>query len=370
MDILATKRTYQLSLVKTYVAKWGPVQAIRELIQNALDSDSPFRYEFNNRAEDGTWTLKLNSEFSTLQAKTLLLGATNKGDNKGAIGSFGEGYKLAMLVLTRVNMPMRIINNDKIWTPRFRNSKQFGEEVLVVDETDANDRLNKGVTFIVEGIDDEMMIQIQSSCLQMQPMIGEIKTTSYGDILLEQKGKLYVGGLFICETQFTYGYNIKPGHIVLERDRQTVADWKMAEVTLKMLIEVFPAPHIAEMISKDLVDVNDARYGMPDLVKDECYRLFRRMHPRAIIASSYSDMKEKIEQGLTKTVYGGGGMHYAVSTHAEYQEELARMPSAPKRDTPKILLQYFYEKNKDEFSSKLTNQWYALLDQADNWQLK
>jgi hypothetical protein len=43
---IAMGKTYELSLVKTYVASWGLAQAVRELIQNALDSDSPFVYEF------------------------------------------------------------------------------------------------------------------------------------------------------------------------------------------------------------------------------------------------------------------------------------------------------------------------------------
>jgi hypothetical protein len=33
--------TYELSLNKGYVAHWGVLEAVRELIQNGLDSDSP-----------------------------------------------------------------------------------------------------------------------------------------------------------------------------------------------------------------------------------------------------------------------------------------------------------------------------------------
>ena len=98
-DVLLGK-TYELSLVKTYVSRWGMAEAVRELIQNALDSESPFIYEFEREA-DGLWALRLTSEFTVLTPQTLLLGTTSKAEAEDAIGSFGEGYKIAFLVLTR-----------------------------------------------------------------------------------------------------------------------------------------------------------------------------------------------------------------------------------------------------------------------------
>lgn len=164
-------KTFALSLTKGYVAKWGPIEAIRELIQNALDSDSPFVYEF---IEQGTGVgLMLNSEFSTLTPQTLLLGATSKATSSDAIGSFGEGYKIALLVLTREGYTTEILNGDLIWRPCFRFSRMFDEEVLYVDQYVSSDRSNKGLTFIVWGVED-IKEQIIASCLQMQRDVGEV----------------------------------------------------------------------------------------------------------------------------------------------------------------------------------------------------
>jgi hypothetical protein len=60
--------TYELSLVKEYVSRWGMKEAVRELIQNALDSASPFVYEFIT-AENNSFALRLNSELIEHAAK-------------------------------------------------------------------------------------------------------------------------------------------------------------------------------------------------------------------------------------------------------------------------------------------------------------
>ncbi len=90
-------RAYELSLSKQYVSHWGMADGVRELLQNALDSESPFEWEF----KDGS--LFLHSRYSKLEPRTLLLGQTSKAEDTTAIGSFGEGYKIAMLVLTRAH---------------------------------------------------------------------------------------------------------------------------------------------------------------------------------------------------------------------------------------------------------------------------
>jgi hypothetical protein len=146
--------TYELSLVKEYVSHWGMKEAVRELIQNALDSASPFVYEFSS-GEDGLWTLRLNSEFSALSPQSLLLGATSKAKDSDAIGSFGEGYKIALLVLTRLGYETGILNNDKLWKPKFRFNRNYGCEVLVVEETALPNKVNRGLTFMVQGLTDE-----------------------------------------------------------------------------------------------------------------------------------------------------------------------------------------------------------------------
>jgi len=146
---------YELSLNKSYVRHWGALDAVRELIQNALDSDSPFQFEFMQE-DDDSFTLILTSANSTLSAGSLLLGATSKADDPDKIGSFGEGFKIALLVLTREGYTTRVDNGSKVWTPLFRWSKKYEDDLLCIEESAGHQR-HKGLTFLVSGLSTELV---------------------------------------------------------------------------------------------------------------------------------------------------------------------------------------------------------------------
>lgn len=312
-------KTYELSLVKDYVSHWGVKEAVRELIQNALDSASPFVYEWVS-AEDGPIALRLNSEFSTLSPQTLLLGATSKAEDKSAIGSFGEGYKIALLVLTRMGYEVGVLNGDKLWKPRFKFNRNYGCEVLAIDETQLPNKVNNGLTFQVEGLTEEDREAIMATCLRMQSDVGEVKQTRYGDILLERPGELYVGGLFICETELQFGYNVMPEHIRLERDRRTVDGWDLKILTRDMWFETRDYDRIADLVGQECPDLAYVRYGAPDIVKEACYQHFRRQHPGAVIAETQAQLEQLVKSKLT--VYVGGPSYYsAVSSAPSYKAE-------------------------------------------------
>jgi hypothetical protein len=162
-----SSKVFELSLSKDYVSHWGMVQAVRELIQNALDSDSPFEYEFEE-TEEGERCLRLISRFTTLPPSTLLLGTTSKAGADDKIGSFGEGYKIAMLVLTRLGHEVQFKNGDRLWRPKFRYSKKYETEVLVIEAFPLQH--NRGLTVEVHGLSEDDERDIRASCLKMQPV--------------------------------------------------------------------------------------------------------------------------------------------------------------------------------------------------------
>jgi hypothetical protein len=357
-------KTYELSLVENYVQHWGLGEAVRELIQNALDSTSPFVYSFQMGA-DGRYSLRLFSEFSTLLPSTLLLGSSSKQDDSGAIGSFGEGYKIAMLVLTRLKYDVNIFNGDLWWKPEFRLNDKYGERLLCIVE-DRMPRKNTGLTFEVHNLSEEDVSTIKASCLRMQDNIGAIKQTSKGDILMERPGELFVGSLFICKTDMKYGYNLKPEFVKLERDRQTVSNFDLKWTTRDMWFETNEFELIANLIEEGVTDLECAKYDSPALVKEACYRRFREQHPGAVVASSQKELDELVSRGMT-VVITNDVYHSVITSSTAYREE--NKLQFYKQSAAEYLREWL-KLNRSEMRAKAIESFKKdVLSTAENWKV-
>lgn len=357
--------TYELSLTRNYVSRWAMPHAVRELIQNALDSESPFVYSFTQDEGAETFALSLTSEFTTLSPQTLLLGATSKADRAEAIGSFGEGYKIALLVLTRLGHDVEMRNGNKLWRPRFKHSPKFGEELLVIDETALPDKRNKGLTFVVHGLTAENVETIRSGCLQMQFMVGEIIKTPKGDILLDRPGKLYVGGLYVCDTGLQHSYNVRPEYLKLERDRQTVDSFELLYMTREMWFASGQTARVGEMIAKGVKDVEYATYNSPELIKDACYKAFRAQHGNGAVAvKSQEELLKFVKEGMTveKVIIVNAAMHANVTASTLYRQEVM-----PKLKTPEQWLAEWFEEHKFNMHERCRGPFRDLLEKSKEW---
>lgn len=360
-------KKYQLPMTVDYVGSWGLIEAVRELIQNCLDSESPFEYEFKKEDYD-THSLSLRSKFSVLPAKTLLLGSSSKSDNSDAIGSFGEGYKIALLVLARIEKPVVIENGVFDWVPSFQYSKTFEDNVLTVTERRSDRKTSVGLEFIIGDLSDDEVEQIKMSCLKMQDKVGEVKTTVYGDILLDssQSGKLYVGGLFICDTGMTFGYNIFPKYVTLERDRKTVDSWDLGQRTKDMWLDTNEFDRIAQMIEDEIEDIRLIKYNCPEIVKEACYNVFRERNPKSFVATSQKEMEEMIKKGMTKTVYVGTIIGDIIKSSSEYKSSLLAVNKSLDISPERVLTDW-YDKSKYHMHDKIKEGFREILVKSKNW---
>lgn len=244
---------YELSLVKSYVQEWTAEDAVREIIQNAIDE--------SNRVEDNAMsveydpeekTLIISNKKSVLTHDTLLLGNTSKATDDNMIGKFGEGYKLGILVLTRENHPVVIQNYGlkETWKARFVNSRRWKDEVLTIF-TDKSQIWNKpphnNLSFVINNIDQDMYNEVVKKTLFLKDIYtGEYvednyAKTSYGNILFEEseKGRVYVNGLFVTTLEdLKYGYDIKTKYIEIGRDRNLIDSYKITKYTTLMWMEI------------------------------------------------------------------------------------------------------------------------------------
>jgi orotate phosphoribosyltransferase-like protein len=110
-----TTNSYELTLTPNYVSDWNFNDALRELIQNGtdqevLDPDNEFQIDYSPKEK----VLRLKNRKSVLKINTLLLGRSSKANNEDTVGQFGEGYKIAALVLNRLGKTFTIYNNEKM----------------------------------------------------------------------------------------------------------------------------------------------------------------------------------------------------------------------------------------------------------------
>lgn len=231
---------YELSLSPDYVIDWKVTDAIRELFQNALDQQTTdaantmfFRWDAVEQA------LYIGNKDSTLDKSTLLLGKSTKRDDKSTIGKFGEGYKIAALVLTRLGHKMTIYNygNREVWCPRLIDSRRYGSKILVF-EIDSKyfwqDVPDDNLVIKIEGITPQHFENIKASNLHLQTDRLDTLDTRLGRVLLnpEQKGKLYVNGLYICTMkELEYGYDLPPDKVNLDRDRRIMSGFDVQWLT-------------------------------------------------------------------------------------------------------------------------------------------
>lgn len=261
-------KVIELSLSRNYVCNWGLWEAVREILQNGQDSEKdghPLKIEYREADECLTFT----NEGALLDISSLVLGNGTKQDNDEAIGKYGEGYKLALLVLLRLDKHVEIHTGNEIWTPKFSKSKTFDTEILtierkVIDGTPDRDQ----VTFVIDNISDNEFMKLKLYGIRIAKetggYIGQTVESEYGLILLDNKykGRFYVEGLYVQKDEnFKYGYSFKNEVVDLDRDRKAINYYDLCELTTKSILTQTEDFQIVETsLSSKTHDSKDLQY--------------------------------------------------------------------------------------------------------------
>lgn len=296
---------YELSLAPDYVSHWTIFDAIRELFQNAIDQETTVEGNtmFHNYNPE-TQELQIGNKLSILEPKSLLLGATTKGDDEDTIGKFGEGYKIAMLVLLRNTKGVVFYNYGKreIWRPRMVNSRRYGTQVLTVFTEKVkvwNKVPDNNLTIVVTGITPEEYEVVVTRTLPLQKDL-EVMETKYGKVLLDEeyKGSVFVNGLFICsEPDLEYGYDFKPSYITIDRDRCMVRGFDVDWLASQMWGEQKDTTKAVAMIKEGRRDVSYVRTnGHTPLISSVYAAFVGQYGEKAIPIVSEHDKQQALEE--------------------------------------------------------------------------
>lgn len=201
------KFTYPIK--STYVSDWGIQEALRELIANGLDAQAqqgaPFSHSYNPKRK----RVILKNLGVRLPLDAFYFGGSDKLGEAGIIGKYGEGLKLAMLVIARSDEhSMTLTNGDEIWTPKLEADKHTGVQCLVVRKK-ANPVQEADLYVTVNGVSPEDWDGARRRFLALKQDVPFF-TNKDGTILNpKEAGSVYVRGVWVQDLpNYKYGYAI------------------------------------------------------------------------------------------------------------------------------------------------------------------
>ena len=213
----------ELTIKATYLPNWGCYEGLRELVQNAKDAETEFGAKFEVRHRKDVNKLVIENDGCTLPHEALLFGHTTKTQRGDLIGKFGEGLKLALLVLVRAGYPVTVRSGSEVWTPTIERSDKFNADVLVFDIQKGRAEKDR-VSIEVEKITAEDWAEFRKCFLFLNKMKKDAAVvTSYGTLLMgaEYVGKLFVKGIFVqADPEYKFGYDFCD--IEVDRDRRMI----------------------------------------------------------------------------------------------------------------------------------------------------
>lgn len=368
MDEMKNNGTcYELTLTPNYVSDWTFNDAIRELIQNGtdqeiLDKENSFKVKYNAKEK----TLRLINHKSVLKINTLLLGRSSKTNNEDTVGQFGEGYKIAALVLNRLGKTFTIYNNGKkeVWKSRFKNSEKWLEKILAfyVSKQDTDE---SGLCIEVGNVTKEEFNDLYKVWIDLSGYDYEKVETKYGEIITDENfaGEVYVNGLFVdCNSDLQYGYNFKPKYIRLERDRKTCDSWNIGEITSLMIAEAMvkggiPIETVRRMVEERADDVYHFEFNtyQNDVkkVQEMLLESFDNQNPQpySIPVDSQEDIKKVKAYGGNPVVVPAGVAKLLKDEKDKRIKELMEIPCANV-----MTLKDRFNRWYDIYSAKLTEE--------------
>jgi len=196
-----------------YRKHWGKWEAIREIIQNALDETEDFSIR-----RDGD-SLVISDNGQGLAVKHLLFGVTEK--KSGARGRFGEGLKIALIVLKRLGYDVTIRSNSlEVVT----DTHQIEDETCLKLRYRELPNWHLGTSIIIHNYEgptfqDRFVKQNKTIAWEGRDFWGEEAM-----IIRENPACLYHKDIYICKLEdAAFSYNLCSHELKLEESRN-IAD--------------------------------------------------------------------------------------------------------------------------------------------------
>jgi len=377
-----------LTISKNYVPGWRLWEGARELVQNALDRERETeegrdpvmrvmsKYHATISYDEENEVLLVENANTTLDPRTLLLGEGTKSEGGDTIGQHGEGYKLALLALTRCDREVIVENGPDVWTVSFEK-----HEALMVDVMRVwiNENVNPEATalrFIVSNVLSSDWEIVQKNVRFLHDS-GEEWRGENGWLLTDdsEMGRLYVGGLFVqaLNQRYLYGYDFDPDCMHLDRDRQRVSsfdtNWEIGKLLNSLDLQA--EKYVLETMRQASNEVEYlVQHAGPMLEKanETIYQEFREQYGEKAYPVDAEFRADEIRMnygGVVKVVVVSPVIMKAILRSKGFNRWVAGLPEVEKKD-PVSVLRDFFEAHREYFPQTLADAFSGeLIDRAE-----
>jgi hypothetical protein len=285
---------FTLPISPDYIAHWGLWEAVREIYQNALDEASLDK-ECEAKIDyfEDSRELHITTSKGYLSPKSLVLGKTSKRDDKTQRGKFGEGYKLALLVLARLNHATDVFTGEERWETVIEHDSTFDSPVLNVYVSPY--AASFGTAFIIHDVGPNNWKIIQEN---IRPASEFFDTVLEGE---REKGRIYVGGLYVTTVKrYHCGYAFRPGVVKLDRDRGMIDGFDLAYETSRLWTSRGHSARLSELLEAEAPDVEyvDAHVSEGSQFASAHYGYYLSRHGNAVPVSNQEEIQRATAAGV------------------------------------------------------------------------
>ncbi|AUR87608.1 hypothetical protein NVP1101O_197 [Vibrio phage 1.101.O._10N.261.45.C6] len=346
---------FELTMDTNSVHKWDIPAAIRDFVQNMLDNSNGYQWGYNEETE----TLSLTNYNTQLDRKVWLHGYSEKQGDNSTRGCHGDGLKSSVAVLLREGCGITIYNGSLLWKPQRGYSETFQSDVVIVTEEENNVSWSD-YTVEITGITSFTMNQVILNTLDFQDNVGQTYETEKATILFDesQKGKVYCGGLFVGNFKSEYGFDFKPEHLELDRDRKSFdpfnVKWKCQDVWREYSGQ--DTEESSEVVISNLKNCEGSSEFLKyqnlssENLNKAAEKVYTEEYSGKLVTSSYDEFNELKAAGNQVELVKSEGLVNLIRKTESYQVVFEGKLS---KKTPSELLEAFKDKWYDEFSSEM-----------------
>ena len=235
---------------KDYLPHWGTVNAVKELLQNAVYAKTVLGAKIKLEYDGRLAHISDNAQGFTMDK--LMIGKSEQRESEISPGFFGEGMKLSLLVAARQKMECHF-ETVGFSVEGAIEVGVLGSDTFVMYITPT--KRKRGTEFIIECTEEEFSEARKSFAV----LNGVLQTHVMIETLLpDMSNKVYVAGVLVSEPNSLWGYNLMDKSLI-NRDRSTV-DHDLLLSKVSEVLSNITKPALAEQLLRAVTDEHSKEF--------------------------------------------------------------------------------------------------------------